>query len=51
MRNCVIYILIYIDYYLKMEWFEELREDNDWAGIKSNFVPAEDEDDDDDDDF
>eukprot|EP00486_Rosalina_sp_Unknown_P001675 CAMPEP_0201566728 /NCGR_PEP_ID=MMETSP0190_2-20130828/6729_1 /ASSEMBLY_ACC=CAM_ASM_000263 /TAXON_ID=37353 /ORGANISM="Rosalina sp." /LENGTH=48 /DNA_ID= /DNA_START= /DNA_END= /DNA_ORIENTATION= len=32
-----------------LEWFEELREDNDWAGVKSNYAPAEDDDDDDDD--
>eukprot|EP00483_Globobulimina_turgida_P002137 UN02139 len=31
------------------EWFEELREDNDWAGIKSNYVPVGEDDDDDDD--
>ena len=32
-----------------MEWFEELREDDDWAGIKSAYKPGDDEDDDDDD--
>eukprot|EP01083_Nonionella_stella_P280958 955965_1 len=31
------------------EWFEELREDHDWAGIKSNYNPNEDDDDEDDD--
>ena len=33
------------------EWFEELRADDDWAGIKSNYRPSDDDDDDDDDDW
>jgi len=34
-----------------MEWFEELREDDDWAGIKSSYKPTDDDDDDDDEDW
>ena len=38
--------------YIQMEYFEELRADNDWVGIKSNYIPKdEDGDDDDDEDF
>ena len=47
MRNCVIYYNIPI----QMEYFEELRADNDWAGIKSNYKPVGEDDDDDDDDW
>mmetsp|Transcript_26282 Transcript_26282/g.42971 ORF Transcript_26282/g.42971 Transcript_26282/m.42971 type:complete len:173 (-) Transcript_26282:204-722(-) len=33
-----------------IDWFEELRENKDWAGIKSNYKPLTEDDDDDDDD-
>eukprot|EP00484_Ammonia_sp_Unknown_P021672 CAMPEP_0197025570 /NCGR_PEP_ID=MMETSP1384-20130603/5853_1 /TAXON_ID=29189 /ORGANISM="Ammonia sp." /LENGTH=174 /DNA_ID=CAMNT_0042454109 /DNA_START=44 /DNA_END=568 /DNA_ORIENTATION=+ len=33
-----------------LEFFEDLRSDNDWAGIKSNYKPFDEDDDDDDDD-